>query len=198
MKGQAFLISTAIIVVVLTLLQLTYFQFQEKNSKSTYDYRIDYEYFLRLEKEIFLSSHITDERSLENFIDFLNLAKTELSSKSYNISIFAAHISNYDDNPGIINVTLINLMNKDIPVSLKLNSTPEQSDSFNLQNGKYQSKTFAVDRQHDYVLLIDYTESFNITLDLKNSDSLFIFLDFNASSRGVKYIDKSQKTYYFS
>jgi len=35
-------------------------------------------------------------------------------------------------------------------------------------------------------------------LDLKDTDTLFIFLDFNASSTKVKYIDKSQKTYYFS
>jgi hypothetical protein len=198
MRGQAFLISTAIIVVILTLLQLMYFQFQEKNLRSTYEYMIEYEYFLRFENEIFLSSYITDQKSLDNFIDFINFTKIDSSSKNYNISIFAVHVSNYDDSPNIINVTLINFMGNNISVYLKLNSTPEQSDSVMIEDGSYYSKIFTVNREHDYSLIIDYTESFNMVLDLKNKDSLFVFLDFNASSRNAKYIDKSQKTYYFS
>ena len=198
MKGQVFLISAAIIIVVFSLLQIMFFQFQEKNLKSTYDFKLEYEYFLMIEKEIFLSPYISDENSLENFIDFLNFSKTESLSKNQNINIFAVHVSNYDDNPSVINVTFINFMDKGFTVYSSLNSTPEQSDSFFLEENKQYSKNFFVERSNDYSLFINYTDTFNLLLDLKDTDTLFIFLDFNASSTKVKYIDKSQKTYYFS
>ncbi len=198
MKAQGFLVSSIIILLALTFLQLLFFDFQEKNMQLSYEYRIEREYFEALKDEMFISASLTDKNSLENFIRFLNFSKAEAVSKNYNVAIFAVHVANYDDEPDEINLTLINFLDRDALVDLKLNSTPEQSYSVFVQKDKYSSNLFSVDRQKDYNLLISYPESFNMSLDLKNLDSVFIFLDFNVSSDRIKYIDKSQKSYYFS
>jgi hypothetical protein len=198
MKAQGFIISSMIILLALTILQFSFFNFRQKNLQLTYDYRIEQDYFDALRNEMLLSASLTDENSLENFMMFLNFSKTEAISKNYDVKIFAVHVSNNDNNPNAINVTLINFLDKNISVFLALNSTPEQTDSAFIQKDKYYSKIFSVDRQKDYSLLISYTDSFNMTLDLRNTDSIFVFLDLNATSEKFKYIDKSQKSYYFT
>lgn len=194
LKGQAFLISSIVIIIVLTIIEL-YFKLFYQNNK--YNYNFEIQYFENIKKEIFLSSVLTNESSLENFIDFLSFEKNYLETKNYNSSFFAVHVSNYNHIKNKINITLINFMDKNIIVNFVLNSTPQQSDNVLLLKNEYYSKIFDIDPNQDYKLTIDYEDQFNMTIELTNESGIFIFLDMNIFSEKIKYIDKSEKSYYF-
>ncbi|MEM5799088.1 MAG: hypothetical protein QXZ43_00235 [Candidatus Aenigmatarchaeota archaeon] len=198
LKGQVFLLSSAIIIVVLTIIELNFLDLYRSNRINIYRYNYETDYIYTIEKEIFLSSSISNQSCLENFIDFLNFEKNFLYSKNYNINTFVAFVSYYKNIDNKINLTLINYMNKDFNVEIYINSTPQQSDSIFLKNNKNYSKLFDIDPQKDYILTIKYLEEFNMTLSFKENHAIFIFIDINVSSENINYIDKSQKIYYFT
>ncbi|MBU5688517.1 MAG: hypothetical protein KQA41_02320 [Candidatus Aenigmarchaeota archaeon] len=197
-KGQVFLISTIIIIVILTIIELNFFNFYILNQKSSEIYSYEKDYIYNIEKEIFLSCSISNENSLENFIDFLNIEKNFLYSKNYDFNSFFTFVSYKSNNYNKINVTLINYMNKDFNVEIYINSTPEQSDSISLQKNNIYSKLFDIDPEKDYILTIKYLEEFNMSISFKENDAIFVFGDINISSENINYIDKLQKTYYFT
>ncbi|MEM5801483.1 MAG: hypothetical protein QW350_02660 [Candidatus Aenigmatarchaeota archaeon] len=198
LKGQIFLLSAAIIIVIFILIELNLLNFylSNKNNFYIYDYETDYIYCI--EKEIFLSSSITNQSSLENFIDFIKFERNFLNSKNYNLNLFATFVSYKKNSNNKINVTLINYLNKDFNVEIYLNSTPQQSDTIFLQQNDIYSKLFDINQWQDYTLKIKYFEEFNMTLDFEENDVIFVFIDINISSTNINYIDKLQKTYYFT
>ncbi len=198
MKGQIFILSSVIIIIALTIIELNFLNAKLNNDDVTYMYNFEIQYIENLKKEIFISSILTEQNCSDNFIDFSDFIKNDLESKNYKFEMFGVLVYYKKDIPNKINITIINYMNEDLAVDLYLNSTPNQSNSTVIQKNRFYSILFDVNPHENYNLKINYNGSVNMTINFKEKVSVFVYVDLNIYSDDMKYIDKSQNSYYFS
>ncbi|MFH8080406.1 MAG: hypothetical protein QXO84_00795 [Candidatus Aenigmatarchaeota archaeon] len=190
MKGQAILMSAMILIMVFTIIELDIFNFLQ-NPTLDKDYNLHY--FEKLKKEITLA--LTNENSVENFLDFLLLIKQDAALKNYNFSLFSVIATN-DTNK--LNVSVLNYLDTNINVTLKINTTPHQIQNILLMKGECYNFTFDIESDSDYELEINYTENITIPIIFREKNNIFAFIDVFLQNENIRYIDKFRKSYYFS
>jgi len=126
-KGQMFLITAAIIIVILVLLKtginLPDILQREKELKS----RFEKEFFSNVDDELVKVIDISYHQSgniTNNVFDFGNFTRKKMTERLQNFKFFyVGAITPASQGSDTMNVTVINLLNKDISASLNLNGT---------------------------------------------------------------------------
>jgi len=158
-KGQMFLITAAIIIVILVLLKtginLPDILQREKELKS----RFEKEFFLNiineLVKVIDISYH-QPSNITNNVFDFGNFTRKRMTERLQSFEfLYVGSLANVTSQQ--INVTLINLFNKQINATLDLNGTSDNQD--NIVDASSWETNFTFSPGSDYVLTVSYNAS---------------------------------------
>lgn len=199
-KGQIFLITSVIFIIVLIILKINFNpdEIEIKRVETEYDFRT--QYFANVNKEIFKSVEISYNQPsniTKNLFDFANFTRDKMNEKAFNFELLL--VSSVSPTSGtVLNVTVINLLNRTIDVNLTLNSTPQQSDTKNglSDYGMYET-IFNIVQGQGYKLTIKYmNQESNMTIITKSGKSIYtLFADTKISDGEIEYKDKSQNSY---
>jgi hypothetical protein len=98
-----------------------------------------------------------------------------------------------------MNVSVINLLNKPINLTLILNVTPQQTrNNDNMADYSIYKTSFNIDQGNNYILTVRYNNTYeeNITVETKTGESMYTgFFDVTLKGFETEYKDKFQKTY---
>lgn len=199
-KGQIFLITSVIFIVVLIILKISFNpdEIEIKRAEAEYNFRTLY--FSNINKEIFKSVEVSYSQPpniTKNLFDFANFTRDKMDERAFNFEILL--VSSVSPSSGtVLNVTVINLLNKTIDINLTLNSTPQQSDTKNglVDYGMYET-AFNIVQGEGYKLTIKYmNHESNMSIITRNGKSIYTLLaDTKISDGEIEYKDKSQNTY---
>ena len=200
-KGQMFLITAAIIIVILVLLKtginLPDILQREKELKS----RFEKEFFLNIVDELVKVIDISYHQSsniTNNVFDFGNFTRKRMTERLQSFGfLHVGAITPVSSGSDTMNVTYVNLLNKPINATLQLNSfTPvnysEMSDSTSW------TTNYSITQGQTYDLIVGYngTYSENVTIQTKTNQSVYIgFFDITLTGSETTYKDKFQKNY---
>lgn len=200
-KGQMFLIAATIIIIVLVLLKtginLPDILQREKELKSRFEKKI----FSNIVDELvevvdisyYQSSNITN-----NVFDFGNFTRKKMTEKLQNFDfLFVGSITPASTGSAIMNVTVVNLLNKPINATLQLDSLTPINDSEMVDSSSWTTN-YTITQGQTYTLIIGYngTYSENVTIDTKVNKAIYVgFFDITITGSETTYKDKFQKNY---
>lgn len=199
-KGQIFLITSVIFIAIIIILKISFNpnEIEVKRSEAEYNFRI--KYFSNINKEILKSVEISYNQPTnitKNLFSFANFTRNKMNEKGFDYEIILiTSVSPKFEN--ILNVTVINLLNRTIDVNLTLNSTPQQSTIINgLVDYGISQITFNINQDQVYKLNAKYMDHENgIIIVTKNGKSIYtLFTDTKISDGEIEYKDKSQNSY---
>ena len=200
-KGQMFLITAAIIIIILVLLKtginLPDILQREKELKS----RFEKEFFLNIVDELVKVIDISYHQSsniTNNVFDFGNFTRKRMTERvqSFNF-LFVGIITPASQGSATMNVTYINLLSKPINATLQLDSYKPVNYSEMLDSTSWTTN-YSITQGQTYDLIIGYngTYSENVTIGTKINQSVYIgFFDITLNGSETTYKDKFQKNY---
>ncbi|MEM5878686.1 MAG: hypothetical protein QXF12_07470 [Candidatus Aenigmatarchaeota archaeon] len=100
-KGQFYIISAAIIILVLTLIQISLREYGTKNFDFEKNYNINY--FNEIKREISISYFLENDGSIENFIDFLSFVEKNVNEKRFDFDLVSVILLNTNSNTNKLN-----------------------------------------------------------------------------------------------
>ncbi|MBU5689865.1 MAG: hypothetical protein QXM68_03115 [Candidatus Aenigmatarchaeota archaeon] len=190
-KGQFFIISAVVVVLILTLIQISIREYNQ--GRQGYDKSYILYYFNEVKREIPTSYFIDGSGSIENFIDFNSFVRKSVNEKNFYYESFSIILFNIDESPDKLNLTAVNFLKGDIYVNFTLNSTPVQQYGMFVKSNDYNSTVFNVDRNLDYYLELQGDSNYTINLDLSNKNLHIIFSEIRIIGNNIEYIDKVEK-----
>jgi len=185
-KGQMFLIAAAIIITSLVIL-LSNINFVSPDIQKRYiENSLENKIFENLKEEIAKVPIYSFYNEInENVLNFLQFLEKYLSSKGFDFNAFYLSI-NYSGSY-IANVTIINFFDNEINVTLVLNSSPEQIESFIAQKNTIYNVSFSVNANDNYNLNVKYEENEeNITFNTYNPSYKYFFDLIFTSNLGIR------------
>jgi len=199
-KGQMFLISSVIIVVVLILLKVNISLPDIMQQKKELEGKFEREFFTNIKNEIQKVIEISYHQSkniTNNVFDFGNFTRKEMAERLLDFELlYVSSITPKETGSVTMNVTLVNLLNKPINATLILNSSVKNQD--NIVDMTTWSTDFTVDQGEDYVLTISYNGTYeeNVTIKMESGKSKYVaFFDIVLKGLETTYKDKFQKSY---
>jgi len=198
-KGQMFLISSIIIIVILVILKASANLPNIIEEKKQLESRFEDEFFTNIANcllEVTEISYHQPENITRNIFDFANFTRKTMNERLLTFNfLYLNAITSYSSSK--MNVTVVNLLNKPINVTLTLNDS--QSDSMNNINDSTSWNTnFNINLGNDYILTISYNNQFegNLTVVTKTTKNTYSgFFDILLIGSEVTYKDKFQKSY---
>jgi len=185
-KGQMFLIAAAIIITSLVIL-LSNINFVSPDIQKRYiENSLENKIFENLKEEIAKVPIYSFYNEInENVLNFFQFLEKYLSSKGFDFNAFYLSI-NYSGSY-IANVTIINFFDNEINVTLVLNSSPEQIESFIAQKNTIYNVSFSVNANDNYNLNVKYEENEeNITFNTYNPSYKYFFDLIFTSNLGIR------------
>jgi len=200
-KGQMFLIIAAIIIVVLVLLKtgvnLPDILQREKEVKS----RVEKEYFSNIVDELVKVTDISYHQSsniTNNVFDFGNFTRKKMTERLQSFEfLYVGSITPASSGNDIMNVTVVNLLNKPINATLQLNSFTPVNYSEMLDSTSWTTN-YSITQGQTYDLIVGYngTYSENVTIQTKANKAVYVgFFDITLTGSETTYKDKFQKNY---
>jgi hypothetical protein len=180
-KGQMFLITATIIIVILVLLRtsinLPDILQREKEVKS----RFEKEFFLNIVDELVKVIDISYHQSnniTNNVFDFANFTRKKMTERILGFEfLYVGALANVTSQQ--INVTLVNLLNKPINATLDLNGTSDNQN--NIEDASSWATNFTFSPGSDYVLTVSYnvsastfSDTFTDTSKIESYDNLTV------------------------
>jgi len=198
-KGQMFLISSIIIIVILVILKASANLPNIIEEKKQLESRFEDEFFTNIANcllEVTEISYHQSENLTWNVFDFANFTRKTMNERLLTFDfLYVDAITSYSSSK--MNVTVVNLLNKPINISLSLNDS--QSDSMNNINDSTSWNTnFNINPGNDYVLTIFYNNQLegNLTVVTKTTKNTYSgFFDITLTGSEATYKDKFQKSY---
>ncbi len=197
-KGQVFLITSVVFIIVIIILKISFNQDTIEARKTEVEYNFKNKYFYNINREIFKSAEISlhqPSNITRNLFNFLNFTRNKMNEKGTKFEVF---LFSSLSSESLLNVSVINLLNKTINVSLVLNSTPEQSKTKDdlVDYGFYET-SFNINEGEIYKLTIKYEEQeSNVTIITNDDQNIYTILaDVVISGGEIEYKDKSQNSY---
>jgi hypothetical protein len=185
-KGQMFLIAAAIIITSLVILISTVNFISPNIQKRYIENSLENKIFENVKKEIAkvpIYSFYTEIN--ENVLNFLQFLEKYLSSKGFDFNAFYMSI-NYSGGDKT-NISIINFFDNEINVTIVLNSSPEQLESFIAEKNTIYNVTFSVTPNSNYNLNIKYEENEkNITFNTSKPSYKYFFDLVFASNLGIR------------
>jgi len=200
-KGQMFLITAAIVIVILVLLKtsinLPNILQREKELKS----RFEKEFFLNVGDELVKVIDISYHQSnniTNNVFDFGNFTRKRMTERLQSFDfLYVGAVTPASQGSATMNVTLINLLNKPVNATLQLDSFIPVNYSEMLGSTSWTTN-YSITQGQTYTLIVGYngTYSENVTIQTKVNRSVYVgFFDITLTGSETTYKDKFQKNY---
>lgn len=200
-KGQIFLILAVITVVVLILLRLTVnlpdITQRERKLQGAFERKFFTNSIEELKKTVEISTN-QPVNITTNVFDFANFTRNRMIERLSDFEML--YVSTWTQKTGSqMNVSVINLLNQHLTMTLTLNSSPAltQTNS-SLFNMSRWDTNFSISPGTDYKITIRYNNTYgeNVTMRTLNGQGFFTSY-FDATLRGKEatYKNKFQKTY---
>jgi len=198
-KGQMFLITSVIIVVILIILKASVNLPSIIEEKKQLESRFEDEFFTNIANcllEVTEISYHQSENLTWNVFDFANFTRKTMNERLLTFDfLYVDAITSYSSSK--MNVTVVNLLNKPINISLSLNDS--QSDSMNnINDSTSWNANFNINPGSNYILTIFYNNQFeeNLTILTKITKNTYSgFFDITLTGSEATYKDKFQKSY---
>ena len=199
-KGQMFLITATIIVVVLILLKASVNLPSMIEKQRELEGRFEQEFFTNIVDEsvktIEISYHQPDNIT-KNVFDFGKFSRKKMIESSLDLNfLYVSSIIPKESGNVNMNVTAINLLNKPIDATLQLNGGPISFSEIE-DSGSWDT-TFIINQGENYILTVGYDGIYkeNITIETESDESRYIgFFDVTLIGPETTYKDKFQKSY---
>jgi hypothetical protein len=134
-----------------------------------------------------------------NVFDFGNFTRKKMKERSLDFDFFfVGSITPSDSGNVTLNVTVINLLNKPINATLKLNSSSPANYSEIVDSSQW-STNYSLTQGNNYILTIGYNGTYeeNITINTRINQSVYVgFFDISLIGSKATYKDNFQKSYY--
>jgi len=185
-KGQMFLIAAAIIITSLVIL-LSNINFVSPDIQKRYiENSLENKIFENVKDEITrVPIYSFYDEINKNVLNFLQFLEKYLSSKSFDFNAFYISINYSGGNKA--NVTIINFFDNEINVTLVLNSSPEQIESFIAQKNTIYNVSFSVNANDNYNLNVKYEENEeNISFNTNKPSYKYFFDLIFTSDLGIR------------
>lgn len=198
-KGQMFLISSIIIIVILVILKVSFNLPNIIEEKKQFESSFEDEFFTNaannLQRVTEISYH-QSENITRNVFDFANFTRKTMNERLLTFNfLYADVITSYAESK--MNVTIINLLNKPINVSLILNDS-QSNNKNNINDSTSWSTNFNTNPGDGYILTIFYNNQFegNLTVATENAKNTYSGLfDITLTDSEATYKNKFQKSY---
>jgi hypothetical protein len=199
-KGQVFLIAGVLFIVILVILRSTINIEEIEERQRRVEGNFQNKFFKNIVTELQRSAEISYNQPnniTDNVFGFGNFTRKKMADRLFGLEFF--YVNTVSPTSGTqLNVSVINLLNKTINISLTLNSTTPQTKSKDdlPDYGKYDA-TFTITQGENYKLTIDYLDrSENVTVETENGKSVYTaFFDISLAGTEIIYKDKFQKSY---
>jgi hypothetical protein len=199
-KGQMFLITATILIVILVLLRTSVNLPEILQNEKELNSRFEKEFFQNtadeLVKVIDISYH-QPSNITNNIFNFGNFTRKKMTEKLQNFKfLYVGAITPVSGND-VMNVTVINLLNKSINATLQLNSLTPVNYSQMLDSTSWTTN-YSINQGQTYTLIVGYngTYSENMTIQTKTNKSVYVgFFDITLTGSETTYKDKFQKNY---
>jgi len=198
-KGQMFLISAVVIIVVLILLKVSYNLPDILERKKEMETRFENEFFTNIADEL---PHVIDvsyhqsKNITRNVFNFANFTRKTMNERLMDFEFL--YISSLTSiNNSNMNVTVVNLLNRNINVTINLNDSQTDSQN-NISDSSDWSTIFNINPGQGYTLSIYYNNMYegNVTIPTYASKDTYVgFFDINLIGSQTTYKNKFQESY---
>jgi len=202
-KGQVFLITTVILIVILVILRagVNLPDITQRGRKLEGQFEKDF--FVNVVNElpkVIEISYYQPNNITSNVHDFGNFTRKKMTEKMQEFEfLYVGCITPKSNVNDTMNVSVINLLKKTINLTLTLNSTPQQSNNTdNMWDDKNYTTSFNISQNIHYVLTVRYNGTYeeNITIETESGKSKYVgFFDVTLNGSETTYKDKFQKSY---
>jgi hypothetical protein len=198
-KGQMFLIMAAVTFIVLILLKNSINLSDILQNKRELEVRFEREYFNNIVNEmteVLSISYYKPSNITNNVLDFGNFIRRKMKERTqdFNFLYVGLVTATIDNN---MSVKVINLLNKPINVTLRLNSSATVNYSEMIDGGSWEI-FYSITQGNGYVITVGYNDTYreNITINTKINKSVYVgFFDITLSGTETKYNEVFQKSY---
>lgn len=200
-KGQMFLIAAAVTIIVLVLLKNTINISDITQKKSELVSTFEREFFKNtineLVRVIDISYH-QPNNIINNVFGFGNFTRKKMTERLQTFQfLYVSAITPSNSSNAVMNVTFVNLLNKPINATSRLNSSSPVNFSVMVDSSQW-SINYSFTQGNNYILTVGYNDTFveNITIQtLVNQSRYFAFFDVTLIGSETTYKDKFQKSY---
>lgn len=200
-KGQVFLISAVILIVILVILRIGINLPDVIQSSRKLEGNFEKDFFINVVDEltkVIDISYYQQSNITNNVYDFANFTRKKMIERMLDFDfLYVGSLANITNNE--TNVTSINFLNKPINITLIWNGNiSSKCNSTNLLNEKVCSDTFSFNASENYVLTVSYNNTYteNVTIETKINKNIYVgFFDVTLIGKETTYKDKFQKTY---
>jgi hypothetical protein len=202
-KGQMFIITAVIMIVVLIILKtgVNIPDIMQKNREL--EGKFEHDFFINVADELTKTIDISYHQSINitnNVFDFANFTRKKMTEHLQDFQfLYVSCITPKSSGTDTMNVSLINMLNKSINATLQISTSPMQSsNNDNMLDMSIWNTNFTITQGNNYILTVGYngTYSENITIQTKINGSVYIgFFDTTLIGSETTYKDKFQKNY---
>jgi len=202
-KGQFFLITAVMIIVTLIILKTNVDIPSVVQKKRELEGRFEKEFFINTANELVKTIEISYHQSnniTRNVHDFANFTRKKMIERSLDFQfLYVGSITPNSSVPDKMNVSIINLLNKPINLTLILNSTtPQTFNHDNMIDYNRNDTSFDINQDTHYILTVSYNGTYeeNVTIETESKKSKYVGLfDITLIGSETTYKDKFQKSY---
>ena len=202
-KGQVFLISAIILIVILVILRTGNNLPDVIQSSKKLQENFEKDFFINVVNELVKTieiSYYQPGNMTNNVYNFGNFTRKKMTERLQEFEfLYIGSITPKSSGSDTMNVSVINLLNEPINLTLSLNSSPTQIRNNN-NMGDYSSydTSFSITQGTHYILTISYNRTYeeNITIETASEKSKYVgFFDITLIGSETTYKDKFQKDY---
>jgi hypothetical protein len=209
MKGQMFLLITAVIITSLLILRFSVGTPSIEKELESLRSKFEEKIFDNIVEELKKSeefSYYEQDKIVSNVFNFANFTRRKMNERGLDFEfLYVGTLANNSNNQ--MNITIINFLNKAIDATLILNSTPQQTDSKNnIGDGSTWNTNFSFTPGTEYLLTLNYTYSTlttNVTEEIiiktKSDKNVYVgFFDIELKSSEATHKNKFQTNFTLS
>jgi len=198
-KGQMFLIMSAVTFIVLILLKNSINISDILQNKRELEVRFEKEYFSNIVDEmkgVVGISFYNQDNITNNVFDFGNFIRRKMKERTQDFDFLYVGLvtAGIDNN---MSVKVINLLNKPINATLRLNSSDIVNNS-EMADASSWEIYYIITEGSGYVITVGYNDTYreNITINTKINKSVYVgFFDITLYGAKTTYKEKFQKSY---
>jgi len=202
-KGQVFLISAIILIVVLIILRVGINLPDVIQNTKKLEENFEKDFFINVVNELVKTieiSYYQPDNMTNNVYNFGNFTRKKMTERLQEFEfLYVSSITPKSSGIDDMNVSVINLLNKPINLTLTLDGTPTQTRNHdNMVDYSSYDTSFYIEQGTNYILTVSYNRTYNeyITIETKPWISKYIgFFDVTLIGKETTYKDKFQKNY---
>jgi hypothetical protein len=198
-----FIIAAIIMIVILVILKtgVNIPDIMQKNREL--EGKFEHDFFVNVVDELTKTIDISYHQSnniTNNVYDFANFTRKKMTERLQNFQfLYVSSITPKSSGSATMNISMINLLNKPINVTIQINTSPVlSSNRDNILDKSRWDTNFTITQGNNYILTVGYngTYSENITIQTKVNKSIYVgFFDITLTGSKTTYKDKFQKSY---